>query len=115
MSTFVTTIRIAEDLASIYDRLAEATGRSREHLIEEALRDYASAEIWQLEQVRETLARLQVGTRHMIPGQHVVGGYLAKGWMTQEGLNEARQHDGAPARESGFGLIQHVGHHRHER
>ncbi len=79
MSTVATTIRISEDLVSVYDRLAEETGRSRDHLIEEVLRNHVSVESWQIEQVRDTLARLQAGTLHTIPGEQVVSEYLAKG------------------------------------
>ncbi len=61
------------------------------------VKKYASAETWKLEQVGETLARLQNGMLHTIPGQHVVGECLAKEWMTQEGLDEARKQYGASA------------------
>jgi predicted transcriptional regulator len=99
MPTVVTTIRISEDLASSYDRLADATGRSRNHLMQEALEHYASTEGWQIEQVRATLSRLQDGTLRTIPGDQIRAEYLAKGWITQEGLHEARDHYGVAPQE----------------
>jgi predicted transcriptional regulator len=99
MPTVVTTIRIPEDLASTYDRLADATGRSRNHLMQEALEQYASTEGWQIEQVRATLGRLQDETLQTIPGEQIIAEYLAKGWITQEGLNEARGRYGVAPRE----------------
>jgi RHH-type rel operon transcriptional repressor/antitoxin RelB len=101
MATIATTIRISDDLAATYDRLADATGRSRNYLMQEALEHYAALEGWQIEQVRATLVRLQAGALTTIPGERVIDEYLSKGWMTQEGLNEARQRYGAPSREQG--------------
>lgn len=101
MVTVATTIRISDDLAATYDRLAEATGRSRNHLMQEALEHYATTEGWQIEQVRATLARLQTGALHMISGEQVISEYLSKGWITQDGLNEARQRYGVPTRDQG--------------
>lgn len=99
MPTVATTIRISDDLAATYDRLAEATGRSRNRLMHEALEQYAVTEGWQIEQVRATLTRLQEGTLRAVPGEQVVEEYLSKGWMTQEGLAEARLRYGVPTEE----------------
>jgi predicted transcriptional regulator len=101
VSTVTTTIRIPGELAAAYDRLAEATGRSRNHLMQEALEQYAATEGWQVEQVRATLARLEAGTLQTTPGERVVADYLARGWITQQGLNEARERYGVPTRERG--------------
>ncbi len=101
MPTVATTIRISDDLAATYDRLSDATGRSRNHLMQEALEQYAATEGWQIEQVRATLARLQAGTLGTVPGEQVIAEYLAKGWITQDGLNEARERYGVPTRERG--------------
>jgi hypothetical protein len=35
------------------------------------------------------------------PGEQVVENLLAKGWITQEGLNKARERYGLPPREQG--------------
>jgi len=99
VSTIATTVRMSTSLAAMYDRLADVTGRSRNHLMQEALEQYAATEGWQIEQVRATLARLQAGTLHTIPGDQVVSEYLSKGWMTTDGLDEARQRYGVPIRE----------------
>lgn len=99
MPTVATTIRISNELAVTYERLVEATGRSRNHLMHEALEQYAATEGWQIEQVRATLARLQAGTLQTIPGERVLDEYLAKGWVTRDGLSEARQRYGVAERE----------------
>ena len=101
MPTIATTIRLSADLAATYDRLADATGRSRNHLMQEALEQYAATEGWQIEQVRATLARLRAGTMRTIPGDQVVDEYVSRGWITREGLDEARERYGVSAREQG--------------
>jgi RHH-type transcriptional regulator, rel operon repressor / antitoxin RelB len=98
MPTVATTIRIPDDLAATYDRLAAATGRSRNYLMQEALEHYAATEGWQIEQARATLARLEAGTLQTIPGEKVVEEYLSKGWLTQDSLDEARERYGLPQR-----------------
>jgi predicted transcriptional regulator len=101
MPTIATTIRISDELAATYNRLADATGRSRNHLMQEALEQYAATEGWQIEQVRATLARPEAGTLQTTPGEQVIASYLSRGWITQEGLNEARERYGLPSRERG--------------
>ena len=96
MATVAQSIRLEQDLLSIYDQLASATGRSRNQLFIEALKRYAATEGWQIQQVRATLARLDAGTLGIIPGEQVVADLLARGRLTQEALDDARSRVGIP-------------------
>jgi len=49
------------------------------------------AEDWQIQQVRATLARLDAGALAIVPGEQIVAGLLARGRVTQEALDEARE------------------------
>lgn len=46
-------------------------------------------------------SHLQAGTLHIMPGEEVIGEYLARGWITQDGLDEARRRYGVPTRNQG--------------
>jgi predicted transcriptional regulator len=97
MATVAQSIRLEAELLSIYDQLAEATGRSRNQLFVEALKRFAVTEGWQIQQVRATLARLEQGTLAIVPGEQVVADLLARGRVTQEALDEARSRAGVSA------------------
>ena len=46
MSTQTLNLRMADDLAEALDRLAEATGHSRDELVEDAIRRLLDYEAW---------------------------------------------------------------------
>jgi len=52
------------------------------------------AEDWQIQQVRATLARIDAGTRAIIPGEQIIAELLARGRIPQEALDEARERAG---------------------
>lgn len=104
-----TTLRMPPDLEQQYDDLAAATGRTRSFLMMEALRRYAETEGWQITQVRRTLDRVERGEESFIPGPEALADFLARGWLTQESLDEARafydrpRHAPPPARPASDG------------
>jgi len=89
MATVAQSIRVDEDLVTMYDQLAEATGRPRNQLFVEALRRYAQVEGWQITEVRRTLAGLEDGTIGAVDGAEVVARFLAEGRVTREALAAA--------------------------
>lgn len=52
------------------DRLAEATGRSRNHHLNEALKGYLAQQSWQIAHIQEGLADLDAG--HMTSQEEVM-------------------------------------------
>jgi predicted transcriptional regulator len=96
MATVPRSIRVDEDLVRVYDQLAEATGRPRNQLFVEALRQYAQTEGWQITEVRRTLADLDAGAIETIDGDEVVARLLATGRITRESLAEAEERYGIP-------------------
>jgi predicted transcriptional regulator len=89
MSTVATTIRIPASLQERYDQLARATGRTRNHLMAEALERYAAREGRQVEQTCATLAALEAGTLETIDRDDLIAEDLAAGEIMQEHLDEA--------------------------
>ncbi len=101
MAAVAQSIRIEPELLDVYDQLAEATGRTRNHLFIEALKRYAATEGWQIQQVRATLARLEAGTLATVPGEQVVADLLSRGRLTQDALDDARSRYGVPVHGEG--------------
>ncbi|HXT37323.1 MAG TPA: ribbon-helix-helix protein, CopG family [Chloroflexota bacterium] len=97
MSTIATTVRISDRLQERYDKLAKATGRTRNYLMTEALERYVAREEWQFTQTQATLAKLEAGKLPLIPAEELMDRYLAEGRVTREGLDEAdRRYDAHP-------------------
>lgn len=97
MPTVATTIRITGSLQERYDQLAQATGRSRNYLMTEALEKYITREGWQIEQTRATLAKLEAGTLETVDLDELIAEDLATGEITQEDLDEAYARYGVPS------------------
>ncbi len=96
MATTAQSIRIDDDLVALYDDLATATGRPRNQLYVEALRQYARTEGWQITEVRRTLASLEDGVMSVVDGAAVVARFLAEGRVTRQTLLDAEEHYGIP-------------------
>lgn len=96
MATIAQSIRIDDDLVALYDDLAAATGRPRNQLYVEALRQYVRTEGWQITEVRRTLASLANGLMPVVDGGDVVARFLAEGRVTRQTLAEAEERYGIP-------------------
>jgi len=97
MPTVATTIRITDNLQERYDQLAQATGRTRNYLMAEALERYAAREGWQIEQTRASLAALEAGALDTTDLDDLIAEDLASGEITQEDLDEAYTRYGVPS------------------
>ena len=96
MATIAQSIRVDEDLVALYDQLAAATGRPRNQLFVDALRQYARTEGWQITEVRRTLASLEDGSMGTVDGPEIVARFLAAGRVTRESLAAAEERYGIP-------------------
>ena len=54
-------IRTDSELVGQFDAVAEATGRSRSFLIQEAMREYIAREAWQVAEIRKALQEADAG------------------------------------------------------
>lgn len=61
MAMMVTSLRIPEELRRQFEQLAEATGRSKNYLMTEALGQYVRQQIWQVEKIQGSLERARAG------------------------------------------------------
>ncbi|WP_438753409.1 CopG family ribbon-helix-helix protein [Pararhizobium sp. O133] len=55
------TVRVAEDVATKLDQLAEKLDRSRSYMAAQAIKDYVSREEWQLAEIEAGLAEADRG------------------------------------------------------
>ena len=55
------TVRAAKDVVSEIDALAAAMDRSRNYVVNQALRQYLDANAWQVERIKEGLAAAREG------------------------------------------------------
>lgn len=62
-----TSIRLADGVADQLDRLAEALGRPRSWVIEQAIARYIEDESWQVSAVREALEDYRSGRAATVP------------------------------------------------
>ena len=81
-------IRIEDETKQGLDRLAAATGRSRNYHIDRALAEYVARTAWQVERTRAALASLERGEGVAI--EDVIADQIAKGHVTREALERAR-------------------------
>ncbi len=87
MATTLLSVRIEDETKTRLEALAEATGRSKNALFNEAVERYiAEQEKW-LAQVREGLDDIAAG--RVVPHEDVVRQLIAKGYMTSEGYAQA--------------------------
>jgi predicted transcriptional regulator len=78
-STEPMTIRAAKETVSELDALAVATDRSRNYLVNQALRQYLDANTWQVERINEGIADVREG--RVEPAEAVFARIGAKhGW-----------------------------------
>lgn len=60
MSTQIS-IRTSQELVGQFAHLAEATGRSRSVLINQAMKEYIVREVWQVAEIRKALEEANAG------------------------------------------------------
>jgi predicted transcriptional regulator len=94
MPTIATTVRIPDHLQQRFDKLARATGRTRNFLMTDALERYIAREEWQIAETQATLAKLEAGELELIPAEELVARYMAEGRLTPEALAEAYERYG---------------------
>ncbi len=90
MTTIATTVRIPGELQARYDRLAQATGRSQDFLMADALERYVADEEWRVVELQATMAKLAAGEMPLIPADELIARHLAEGKGTREDLDDAR-------------------------
>lgn len=69
MSTRTLTLKVADEVVEALDRLAEATGRSRDELTEEAIRELLDYEAWKEAKIRRAIEEADRGD--VVPHEEV--------------------------------------------
>jgi predicted transcriptional regulator len=59
--TVALTVRIDDEVGEALDRLATSTERSRDALVQDALRHYVELQAWQVERIRDGIAAADRG------------------------------------------------------
>lgn len=78
-STEPITIRAAKEVVSEIDALAAAMDRSRNYIVNQALRQYLATNAWQIERIKEGIAAARDG--RVRPAEDVFNDIAAKhGW-----------------------------------
>jgi predicted transcriptional regulator len=73
------TVRAAKEVVSEIDALAAATDRSRNYIVNQALRQYLETNAWQIERIKEGRAAARDG--RVRPAEDVFADLAAKhGW-----------------------------------
>jgi RHH-type transcriptional regulator, rel operon repressor / antitoxin RelB len=92
MGTVTQSVRMDERTKAELVALAEATGRSLNYLMNEALDHYLRRQMWQVRRVQQALASVEAG--HVMPQDEVVATFVREGLFTPEEyaaeLREAR-------------------------
>jgi predicted transcriptional regulator len=70
------TVRAAKEVVDEIDALAAAMDRSRNYIVNQALRQYLEANAWQVERIKEGLVAAREG--HVRPAEEVFTGIAAK-------------------------------------
>ena len=82
MGTVTQSVRMDERTKAELAALAEATGRSLNYLMNEALDQYLRRQMWQVRRVQQALASVEAG--RVVPHDEVVSYFVRKGLFTQE-------------------------------
>jgi predicted transcriptional regulator len=74
------TVRAGKDMIAEIDAIASATDRSRNYVVNQALRQFLDDNAWQIERIREGIAAADAGD--VIPAEKVFADIAAKhGWI----------------------------------
>jgi RHH-type transcriptional regulator, rel operon repressor / antitoxin RelB len=88
MAYTITSIRLPDELRKKIERLAQATGRSKSFLMQEAIAQYVENESWQIAEIEE-------GLRADDAGEHVPAAEMDAFWArvtTPESMARAERH-----------------------
>src|SRR5438128_1471930 len=99
MGTVTQSVRMDERTKAALAALAEATGRTLNYLMNEALDQYLRRQMWQVRRVQQALASVEAG--RVAPQDEVLADFVRRGLFTQEEyeaeLREARADMERPA------------------
>ena len=82
MGTVTQSVRMDERTKAELAALAEATGRTLNYLMNEALDQYLRRQMWQVRRVQQALASVEAG--HVMPHDEVVADFVREGLFTPE-------------------------------
>ena len=68
----VTTVRLADELASKLEDLAGSLDRPKSWLIEQAISRYVEEQTWQVQAIRQALDEYRSGTATLVPHEDVM-------------------------------------------
>jgi len=96
MEAVVTSIRVPVDVKEQYETLAQATGRTRNDLMVDALRVVAERRLRDIALIQEGLARIRAG--RTIAVEDVVAGFKRDGILAADFTLDADDNDMSDAR-----------------
>lgn len=82
MAAITTSIRMAEDVRDLYRTLAQATGRTQNELMVEALRAEGERKMREIAMIQEGLAQARAG--RLTPLADVVADFKHRGMLSQD-------------------------------
>ncbi len=82
MAAITTSIRMAEDIRDLYKTLAQATGRTQNELMVEALRAEGERKVLEIAMIQEGLAQARAG--RLTPIEDVVSDFKNRGMLASD-------------------------------
>ncbi len=79
MAAITTSIRMAEDIRDLYKTLAQATGRTQNELMVEALRAEGERKVLEIAMIQEGLSQARAG--RLTPIEDVVADFKSRGML----------------------------------
>jgi RHH-type rel operon transcriptional repressor/antitoxin RelB len=89
--TITISVRVPVQLRKRFEALAQATGRTKNYLMTEALVEYLDHEEWQIAEIEEAIREADEHPEQMVKHEDVVADLLARGIVTQDGLDRAER------------------------
>jgi predicted transcriptional regulator len=87
MASELVSVRLDAEIKDRLEALAQATGRSRNALFNEAMAQYVDAQEAAVSALHEGVADLDAG--RVVPHEDVVHQLISRGYMTKEGYAQA--------------------------
>jgi len=82
MAAITTSIRMAEDIRDLYKTLAQATGRTPNELMVEALRAEGERKVLEIAMIQEGLSQARAG--RLTPIEDVVADFKSRGMLASD-------------------------------